>query len=168
MCSSPTLTQSRVCLGFVTGPGLLVMEPSTINRVGFAFVTDADRNSVVAYRGSVHGVPQPHGTRRCVAGRPCPASPPLKTPGAQRPGVLRGVAPAAYRRHRIVKRLLKSLMKTLSQYEKVKVVSKKASATGWGDPRVRRVRRQLPQRHRACVPRPGLSRAWLGGPAVSG
>ena len=129
-------------------------------------------------------------TRLCVAGRPCPASPPLKTPRRwgdalegglvrlRRPRpwalpqvprrVLRGVAPAAYRRHRNVKRLLKSLEKTFSQDEKGKMVSEKASATGWGDLRVRRVRRQLPQRHRACVPRPGLSRAWLGGPAVSG
>ena len=58
-------------------------------------------------------------------------------------------------------------MKTLSQHEKGKMVRKKASAASRGDLHVRRVHRQLLQRHHARALRPGLSRALLGGPAVS-
>ena len=47
-------------------------------------------------------------------------------------------------------------------------VKQEAVTAGGRDLRLRRVRRQLLQRHRARVLRPGLSRAWLDGQAVSG
>ena len=79
--------------------------------------------------------------------------------------VLRGVAPAVYRRHRIVKRLREQKVKDLSQ--KVQGVTQEALATGGRDLRLRRVRRLFLQHHRARVLRPGLFRAWLDGQAVS-
>ena len=79
---------------------------------------------------------------------------------------LRGVAPAAYRRHRIVKMLREPQVKDLP--EKVLEVTQKAVATGGRDLRLRRVRRQLLQHHHARVLRFGLYRAWLGDQAVSG
>ena len=88
-----------------------------------------------------------------------------RCPGCPR-RVLRGVAPAAYRRHRIVKMLREPQVKDLPQ--KVLEVTQRAVATGGRDLRLRRVRRQLLQHHHARVLRFGLYRAWLGDQAASG
>ena len=88
-----------------------------------------------------------------------------RCPGCPR-RVLRGVAPAAYRRHRIVKMLREPQVKDLPQ--KVLEVTQRAVATGGRDLRLRRVRRQFLQHHRARVLRLGLSWAWLGGQVASG